>query len=197
MRLALVSLVALALAAAAAAADPSPVLPPGPPANLGPPVFALTGGGYGHGVGLNQYGALGQAQAGRPYREILAFYYPGTELVTASRAKVRILLASGRRSVRVASTVPFRVREAAGATYRLPAGEVVVKPNLRLTLDGVPTKLVGPLSFLPGAGSPLALDGKQYRGDLRLSAGRAGLQVVEPRPARRLPAWCRPRRDAA
>jgi len=36
--------------------------------------------GYGHGVGLCQYGADGQAAAGRDFGEILAYYYPGTEV---------------------------------------------------------------------------------------------------------------------
>jgi stage II sporulation protein D len=39
-----------------------------------------TGGGFGHGIGLCQMGALGRAQAGQSYAEILAAYYPGTEL---------------------------------------------------------------------------------------------------------------------
>ena len=47
------------------------------------PVYVLSGGGYGHGVGLNQYGALGQAKANRTYQDILAFYYPGTTLTKA------------------------------------------------------------------------------------------------------------------
>lgn len=38
--------------------------------------------GYGHGVGMSQYGADGMARAGRTYVEILAHYYPGTTLVT-------------------------------------------------------------------------------------------------------------------
>ncbi|MFQ5557774.1 MAG: SpoIID/LytB domain-containing protein [Acidimicrobiales bacterium] len=46
------------------------------------PVFTFTGGGWGHGVGMSQYGALGRAEAGQSYAEILSFYYDGTELVT-------------------------------------------------------------------------------------------------------------------
>jgi stage II sporulation protein D len=38
------------------------------------------GGGYGHGVGLSQWGALELAQEGKTYREILDHYYPGTIL---------------------------------------------------------------------------------------------------------------------
>lgn len=37
--------------------------------------------GYGHGVGLSQYGAKVYANLGLNYREILAHYYPGTNLV--------------------------------------------------------------------------------------------------------------------
>lgn len=36
--------------------------------------------GYGHGVGMSQYGALGMAKAGYDYKEILAHYYIGTNL---------------------------------------------------------------------------------------------------------------------
>lgn len=38
------------------------------------------GGGSGHGVGLCQWGAKLQAEKGRGYEKILAFYFPGSEL---------------------------------------------------------------------------------------------------------------------
>ena len=44
--------------------------------------FVFTTHGYGHGVGLSQYGAKYMAENGADYREILAHYYPGTELVS-------------------------------------------------------------------------------------------------------------------
>ena len=43
--------------------------------------FAFDGKGSGHGAGLCQWGAAGFAREGKGYREILAHYYPGTELV--------------------------------------------------------------------------------------------------------------------
>ncbi len=46
----------------------------------------LTTGGYGHGVGLCQWGAEGQARKGRGFREILYFYYPGTVVAGESWA---------------------------------------------------------------------------------------------------------------
>jgi len=41
----------------------------------------ITTRGYGHRVGMSQYGADAMAVAGKRYQEILAHYYPGTELV--------------------------------------------------------------------------------------------------------------------
>lgn len=43
--------------------------------------FAFQGRGQGHGAGMCQHGAAGMARAGRGYREVLAHYYPGTEVV--------------------------------------------------------------------------------------------------------------------
>ena len=47
------------------------------------PVYTFYGRGWGHGVGLCQNGAYGQALAGRTYREILSHYYPGTAVAQA------------------------------------------------------------------------------------------------------------------
>lgn len=43
-----------------------------------PSTFVFSGAGYGHGVGMCQYGARGMARAGYDYRAILEHYYPGT-----------------------------------------------------------------------------------------------------------------------
>jgi stage II sporulation protein D len=43
--------------------------------------FGFAGRGSGHGAGLCQWGAAGFAREGKDYREILAHYYPGTEIV--------------------------------------------------------------------------------------------------------------------
>lgn len=42
--------------------------------------FSVTTKGYGHAVGMSQYGANAMAQEGSTYREILSHYYPGTKL---------------------------------------------------------------------------------------------------------------------
>lgn len=43
--------------------------------------FIIQGRGYGHGVGMCQWGAHGLGRAGRTYAEILRYYYSGAELV--------------------------------------------------------------------------------------------------------------------
>ncbi len=42
--------------------------------------FIFTVKGFGHGVGMSQYGAKLMAERGESYAEILAHYYPGTTL---------------------------------------------------------------------------------------------------------------------
>ena len=41
------------------------------------------GKGFGHGVGLSQWGAQGMAHRGHDFRKILAYYYPGAEVSRA------------------------------------------------------------------------------------------------------------------
>ena len=44
--------------------------------------FIVTG--YGHGVGMSQYGANNMAKQGADWREIVSHYYPGTDIVPVS-----------------------------------------------------------------------------------------------------------------
>lgn len=45
--------------------------------------FVFEGTGWGHGVGMSQYGAKGMAEAGCSYVDILLHYFPGTNLENA------------------------------------------------------------------------------------------------------------------
>jgi SpoIID/LytB domain protein len=40
----------------------------------------IYGGGFGHGVGMSQYGAIGLSRQGKNYDEILKTYYKGIEI---------------------------------------------------------------------------------------------------------------------
>jgi stage II sporulation protein D len=46
--------------------------------------LVVHGNGYGHGVGMCQWGAIGRARAGQSVRTILATYYPGTTVGPAN-----------------------------------------------------------------------------------------------------------------
>jgi stage II sporulation protein D len=179
MRRTLLALICLALTFAVSA-PAGPRAPAPGPALL--PVTATTfvasGRGWGHGVGMSQYGALGYANDGWTYDRILAHFYTGVELGPAPVARVRVLVAEARPSVTVSSTVPFRVRDLFGQTYPLAPGEVVLGPKLRVVVNGTPTELVGPVLFLPGS-SPLTLDrDRAYRGQLEVAVTGQKLSVV-------------------
>ncbi|MFP4499344.1 MAG: SpoIID/LytB domain-containing protein, partial [Vulcanimicrobiota bacterium] len=51
-----------------------------------PSAFYFSGQGWGHGVGMSQWGARGMAKSGFNYRQILEHYYPDTE-ISIARAK--------------------------------------------------------------------------------------------------------------
>ena len=54
---------------------------------------------------MSQYGALGYANEGWTYDQIIAHYYTGTELGPAPVARVRVLLAESKPSVTITSHV--------------------------------------------------------------------------------------------
>ena len=171
MRLFSTLVLVLAVAAASAGAQTTPPAESVP----GEAVFAVSGRGWGHGVGMSQYGAFGQAREGRAYDEILAYYYSGTALGRATQKVVRVLLAEGRRALTVGSAAPFRVASASGAVVKLPAGPVVLTPDFRI--PPAPAPLRGPLMVRAGK-APLTLDGVAYRGRLELAVQNGFLRVV-------------------
>ncbi len=56
--------------------------------------YIFRGRGYGHGVGLSQWGAYYMAEKGKSYREILSFYYPGTKITTIKKLFERLSISS-------------------------------------------------------------------------------------------------------
>lgn len=116
--------------------------PGSPPDPCSPPSeFTVNGTGYGHGVGLSQWGALGQAREGRTTAEILSHYYPGTTVESlpepedlrigllhqANFAQVRtetIDGAGGGLEITIGSNV---FSGAAGANYRLEPSDTFVR----------------------------------------------------------------------
>ena len=153
---------------------------PAAPATVpGDPLFVVSGRGYGHGVGMSQFGAYGMANAGYAYDKILAYYYPGTQLGRTTKASVRVLLEEGRKAVTISSAVPYSVVDATGTAYRIPAGPLILRTDLTLPDPAGPIPATGPLVVRPGKGAPLALDGRAYRGKLEVAVQGAFLRVVD------------------
>src|SRR4051794_16463781 len=90
-------------------------------------LLIFSGHGWGHGVGMSQYGAYGYAQHGSTYDQILAHYYPGTSLGAAPAKSIRVLLADKKKQVTISADAPFTVRDGAGAKHPVPAGPLVLK----------------------------------------------------------------------
>jgi stage II sporulation protein D len=155
---------------------PRPAPPAGP--QPGEAVFVISGRGWGHGVGMSQWGANGFAQRGTSYGRILAHYYRGTTIGEAPVAKVRVLLRVGKRSLTIGSEAPFRVRAASGKAFVLPAGRHVLGPALKVQTRGAKrkVKLAGPVEFLPGA-EPLRLE-RRYRGTIRVDVQARRLRAI-------------------
>jgi stage II sporulation protein D len=134
----------------------------------------VTGAGFGHGIGMSQYGAYGFAQQGVGYEEILKHYYRGTELGSAPSRPIRVLLQASDPYVRFSGATRIRGRQ-------IDAGLHVVRPARggRLRVSGVGT-FSGPLAVR--SRRPIRLLGPAingitsgtYRGAIVLRPGALG-----------------------
>jgi stage II sporulation protein D len=172
---------ALVLVAVAALVGPDGATPQ-TSASLSVTTFVITGRGWGHGVGMAQWGAYGYAQHGVSYDKILAHFYPGTKLASAPVAKIKVLLIASARKIVVSSPDPFTVVDAEGIRHQIAGGNYPLSPKLKVKLapHAPPEVLPGPLRFVPGT-SPLWL-AHPWRGDLIVSANGKRLSVVNSVP---------------
>ena len=175
----LVALVLSVLLACASGASSSTQEPRAKRAMPGPPTFVISGRGWGHGVGMAQWGAYGFAQHGASYRDILAHYYRGTTLGPAELSKVRVYLAAGRSQLSLGSNAPYTVRDGIGQIWHMAAGTVTFGPRLKIKTTDVqqPQRLPAPLTFIPG-GSPLRFGSTAYRGQLQVSVANGRLRAI-------------------
>jgi stage II sporulation protein D len=170
-------LIATSLAVAVLAASATAAAPATPAAPR--VVFVVDGGGWGHGVGMSQWGAYGQARESRTYADILSTYYPGTTLARTAPRSVRVLVAHAVKTLRVSSKGAFRLKDAAGAVHELEAGELTLGPRLEIDVDGVVTPLTSPLTISSTtAAAPLALQGTGYRGKLTVTSDGKTMEAI-------------------
>jgi stage II sporulation protein D len=138
-----------------------------------PTVLAFNGHGWGHGLGMSQWGAYGYAKHGWTYDRILAHYYTGTTLGQAKVATVRVQLVSAKKTT-LSSTVPWTVTDATGQRATLDPGALVLKGTPALAAQ---PSLQPPFTFT--AAQPLSVDGTPYRGKLVVSGDGKLVQVID------------------
>ncbi len=145
-------------------------------------LFLVSGHGWGHGVGMGQWGAEGYALQSYTYDQILSAYYPGTTPGRTTVRKIRVLVAAGKKRLTLSSDQPITVADSSGATHTLAAGSTKLTPALTLAVDGGAAQpLDPPLTFSAAAGSSLTL-GRAYRGKLVVDVVNGKLQAVDILP---------------
>jgi SpoIID/LytB domain protein len=132
-------------------------------------LFLIRGHGWGHGVGMGQWGAEGRAAHGDTYDEILAAYYPGTALSQTNARTVRVLLADGQAHLTVSSDKAIAVVDGTGATHTFPAGSTSLTTALPYP---------APLTLAPARDATLTL-GHEYRGKLVISVANGKLRAID------------------
>jgi stage II sporulation protein D len=123
---------------------------------------------------MSQWGARGYALHGWKWGQILAHYYPGTQLGVTANVTVRVLLAASQPGANVACAAGMRVGDATGRTYAIPAKTYNVGPGLLVHKH----RLASPVAF-SCSGGPLIWDGRAYHGTLVVSSGGGRLAVVD------------------
>ncbi len=158
-----------------------------PQALAAPAEFSFVGRGFGHGVGMSQYGAYGAALTGWGEARIIRHYYPGTTLgrTTPDQRRVRVLLQERRLRTAVVATRAVLARPASGPPVPLPAGPLRVARDAggAVVTDraGRAYSLALPVRLTSRA--PLAVGGVRYRGAMELHAeGTRRVEVVNDVP---------------
>ena len=148
--------------------------------------LTIRGAGFGHGVGMSQYGAYGFAKQGVGYGEILAHYYSGTSLgVVEPDRTVRVLLQatggaasfSGARQAGTRTLDPGRTYKAVrrGATQV----DLLSGSGRRLGTFTAPLQVAGgPGGIVLGGRALNGRTGGAYRGVLELRPGAFGINAI-------------------
>jgi len=149
-----------------------------PTAHAARSTFTIKGAGFGHGVGMSQYGAMGYAQHGASARDILAHYYTGTSLGTTDPAKtVRVQLTDKIGTARISGARQAGERSLdPGVTYTIRRRGL---SQVDLSAHGKKLATFNAPLQVAGDGGITAFGKTRYRGVLQFAPGLfGGVSVV-------------------
>jgi stage II sporulation protein D len=138
--------------------------------------FTIRGAGWGHGWGMSQYGAYGAARKGLTWKQILAFYYPGTRPSTMpAGTKIKVWIsADNDSSLRVLPATGLTVRDTAGRSYTVPTGATYT--SWRISRSGTGYRL----SYRTTSGTYVTKSTGLTTGTWSFSTGSKIVKVVLP-----------------
>ncbi len=149
--------------------------------------FTITGRGWGHGIGMSQWGAYGLAKHGSAYKTILKHYYTGIGFSTVPNSTIRVRLRSGLQAVKLTCTSAFTVRGSAAAVT-IPGGTTAtttyVNGKYRVVAGGFRKDFTATVTFAPTKGQMrvvTATDMGQtgaHRGTIRVVASGTTLMMI-------------------
>ena len=143
--------------------------------------WVVKGGGWGHGLGMSQYGAYGQALDGRGYRKILHHYYRNTTFGQASgRVRVLLLASVGSSTFGGANKVGSKsINPNRNYTVRRIGGRIVVRTTRgkRVARSSGVLRVTGANGLVTVAGKGAYRDVIEYRPGL--SGGVTAVNRVE------------------
>lgn len=173
----------IAIAALAAAVPAAAVAADAADAKVPRYQFRFEGRGFGHGVGMSQYGAQGAAKAGLSGEAIIGMYFPSTVLSRLPTTIVRVMLVDNAPGVELTSSGGWSVVTAQEQTATLPAGPLTVAnvDSTTILKDAAGAEVhrsVGPVVITPSANALLAVNGRRYRGTFRLNPARGRVSVI-------------------
>lgn len=127
--------------------------------------FLFNGRGTGHGVGLCQQGAAEMAREGKTWREILNFYYPGTEIGRSAQAIPWVVYHHRGFDIRAVNGIDGNaVAEIAQQAFTWSTKQTGLKPNTLPMIDVFPTVAM----FRDATGEPGWVAASTREGHIRL-----------------------------
>jgi stage II sporulation protein D len=153
--------------------------------------FLIDGHGWGHGVGMSQWGCYGYAKHGWKYKAILKHYYTGIAFSAAANSDIRVRLRSGLSAVKVSCPKAYTAT-GTGSSLEIPAGATAtttyVNGAYRVVAGSVRKDFSAPVTFTPSSGvlrilTPTDLgDTGPYRGVIRVVRSDGSLMMINSVP---------------